>query len=182
MLGIGVGRKEADRHRPIVAREQPRQQAFERGLSQPSLRTVQRISDAVGVPMYWLFEPPNGSDQGEGIVIRKGQGVRLTVAADGVAKTLVTPKSFGAMQLMLVEVEPGSKSSDEYYRHDGIDVGYVLEGSLNLEVDGRVYVLSVGDCFAFDSHLPHRFENRGGARAEILWVNTQDRLKGLEPD
>jgi hypothetical protein len=34
---------------------------------------------------------------------------------------------------------------------------------------------------AFDSHLPHRFENRGGAKAEVLWVNTQQRLKGLEP-
>ena len=155
---------------------------LERGLSQPSLRTVERISNAVGVPMYWLFEPTSETEEGDNIVVRKGRGIGLTVAARGMVKTLVTPRNFAPMQLMLVEMEPGSKSSDEYYHHDGIDVGYVLEGSLNLEVDGRVYVLSMGDCFAFDSHLPHRFENRGGTRAEILWINTQERLKGLQPE
>lgn len=154
---------------------------LERGLSQPSLRTVERISNAVGVPMYWLFEPPSDADEGDDVVVRKGYGAKLTVAAEGMEKTLVTPRSFAPMQLMLVEMEPGSKSSNEYYHHDGIDVGYVLTGSLNLEVDGKVYMLGAGDCFAFDSHLPHRFENRGGAKAEILWVNTQERLKGLEP-
>ena len=49
-------------------------------------------------------------------------------------------------------------------------------------MDGRTHVLSAGDCFAFDSQLPHRFENRGGARAEVLWINTKSRLTGLPPD
>src|SRR5690606_19991482 len=95
--------------------------------------------------------------------------------------TLITPRNFDRMQMMTVEMEPGSKSSPGFYRHEGIDVGYILSGSLNLEVDGRTHVLSVGDCFAFDSQLPHRFENRGGTRAEVLWINTKSRLTGLPP-
>lgn len=153
---------------------------LERGKGQPSLRTIERISRGLGVPPFWLLDVPGQeSSADESLVVRSGQGVKLTVTEQGMAKTLITPRNFDRMQLMTVEMEPGTKSSPGFYRHEGIDVGYILSGSLNLEVDGRMHVLSAGDCFAFDSQLPHRFENRGGTRAEVLWINTKSRLNGL---
>ncbi|MFQ6774346.1 cupin domain-containing protein [Cereibacter sphaeroides] len=155
---------------------------LERGLGRPSLRTIERISQALGVPPFWLLEMPDQHNpEHDQMIVRSGQGVQLTVTEPGMTKTLVTPRSFDAMQLMTVVMEPGSKSGAGFYRHEGIDVGYILSGSLNLEVDGRTHVLSAGDCFAFDSQLPHRFENRGGSRAEVLWINTKSRLNGLPP-
>lgn len=155
---------------------------LERGLGQPSLRTIERISQALGVPPFWLLEMPGRESQtDDSLIVRSGQGVQLTVTEPGITKTLVTPRDFERMQMMTVMMEPGTKSSPGYYRHEGIDVGYILSGSLNLEVDGRTHVLSAGDCFAFDSQLPHRFENRGGTRAEVLWINTKFRLNGLPP-
>lgn len=151
---------------------------IERGLGRPSLRTIERIGGALGVPIYWLFDVPgkDAPDTGN-IVIRRGQGADLTVLIEGMTKTLITPSSFGALQLMRVEMEPGVRSGPGYYQHDGIDVGYVLSGALHLEVDKTLYVLAAGDSFAFDSHLPHRFENRGGSRAEILWINTRREMR-----
>jgi transcriptional regulator with XRE-family HTH domain len=155
---------------------------LERGMGRPSLRTIERISQALGVPPFWLLEMP-GKDSAteDSVVVRSGQGVHLTVTEPGMEKTLITPRNFDRMQLMTVGMEPGAQSSSGYYRHEGIDVGYILSGSLNLEVDGRTHVLSAGDSFAFDSQLPHRFENRGGVRAEVLWINTKSRLNGLPP-
>ncbi|MFV0475342.1 MAG: cupin domain-containing protein [Pikeienuella sp.] len=155
---------------------------LERGIGRPSLRTIERIGNALGVPLYWLFDvQPREGDGADDIVVRAGQGAPLTVLVEGMKKTLVTPRSFGAMQLMLVEMEPGASSSAGYFQHEGIDVGYILSGSLHLEVDGKIHILAAGDCFAFDSGLPHRFENRGGGRAEVLWVNTKRKLQGLDP-
>lgn len=155
---------------------------LERGMGRPSLRTIERISQALGVPPFWLLETPDqqGADH-DSPIVRAGQGVQLTVTEPGMTKTLITPRDFDRMQLMTVVMEPGTKSGNGFYRHEGIDVGYILSGSLNLEVDGRTHVLSAGDCFAFDSQLPHRFENRGGSRAEVLWINTKSRLNGLPP-
>ncbi|WP_347309967.1 helix-turn-helix domain-containing protein [Defluviimonas sp. SAOS-178_SWC] len=156
---------------------------IERGLGRPSLRTIERIGNALGVPIYWLFEvQANKDDAGaDDIVVRSGKGAPLTVLVEGMKKTLITPTTFAQMQLMLVDMEPGSKSSAGFYQHEGIDVGYVLCGSLHLEVDDRLYVLATGDCFAFDSQLPHRFQNRGGTKAEVLWINTKKELQGLKP-
>ncbi len=157
---------------------------LERGLVSPSLRTIERIGQALGVPIYWLFDVPGRDGEADDpFVVRSGQGIALTVVEEGMGKVLITPRDFEAMQLMTVKMEPGSRSSPGYFRHEGVDVGYVLSGSLHLEVDGRLYVLSSGDTFAFDSHLPHRFENRGGSRAEVLWINTKSKLNGLpSPD
>ena len=63
-------------------------------------------------------------------------------------------------------------SSDGTIAHDGEEVGYVLSGRIELEVDGRQYALSAGDAFVFRSTLPHGYRNPGEEPASIFWVNT----------
>ena len=143
---------------------------IERGLTQPTIATLERTATALGVPLSAFFE----GEAAEGaVVVRRGRGARLAVAASGIDKTLLTPPSVAPLQLMLVRLEPGASSGPESYVHAGLDAGTVLSGSLNLEVDGRVHVLGAGDGFGFSSDHPHRFENRGAATAEILWINTR---------
>jgi uncharacterized cupin superfamily protein len=59
--------------------------------------------------------------------------------------------------------------------HEGEEAGIVLEGGLELVVDGRRHVLGEGDTFRFASGRPHRFANAGSRLAKILWVNYRDR-------
>ena len=144
---------------------------IERGLTQPSIRTLQKVAAAVGVPLSWFFEPRDAEE--DGVVVRAGSGALLATKPNGIVKTLLTPHDLDALQLMLVRIDPGASSGAGVYTHAGLDAGTVLGGSLNLEVDGRVYVLGPGDSFGFDSGRPHRFENRGAVPAEIVWINTQ---------
>ncbi|WP_162409167.1 helix-turn-helix domain-containing protein [Acuticoccus sediminis] len=155
---------------------------LERGLSRPSLRTLQKIGAAAGVPLSWFFDETSEKNEGDGVVVRKGQGAKLNVTAGGISKTLLTPLSVNGLQLMMVTMEPNSASGHGSYTHEGHDAGVVVAGSLNLEVDGRVYVLATGDSFGFDSSLPHQFENRGNTQAQILWVNTQSTAPKLASD
>ncbi len=149
---------------------------IERGLSQPSLRTLQKIGAAVGVPLAWFFDDVSEEDErNDGVIVRQGKGATLKVSGHGISKMLLTPETLHGLQLMLVTMEPYSVSGHGSYEHEGHDAGLVLAGSLNLEVDGKIYVLGVGDSFGFDSRRPHRFENRGGTQARIVWVNTQQR-------
>lgn len=59
------------------------------------------------------------------------------------------------------------------YEHSGLDLGLVLSGTLNLEVQDRFYVLGAGDSFCFDSNRPHRFENCGKTECVVVYINTQ---------
>ncbi|HEY0276362.1 MAG TPA: cupin domain-containing protein, partial [Paenirhodobacter sp.] len=148
---------------------------LERGLSQPSLRTLQRICNAFGVPLAWLFQTA-GDPQGEEInsyVVRANRGARLYCPAEGYDKFLLSPQSLDGLQMILVRLAPHAQSGSEAYTHPGLDGGFVLNGSLHLEIGEQLNVLTAGDSFAFPSTTPHRFENRGATTAEIIWVTTQ---------
>ena len=151
----------------------------ERGLSFPSLRTLQKICTALGVPLSWLFHPASEEEEErDQIVVRAGHGAQLHVPTGGYDKVLLSPPDFDGLQIMRIRLEPHAGTGSEAYTHPGLDAGYVLAGSLHLEVEGKLYVLATGDSFAFDSQRPHRFENRGAVAAEIIWVTTQSASSG----
>ena len=56
--------------------------------------------------------------------------------------------------------------------HVGEEMGFVLEGQIELLLDDEVFVLGVGDAFHFKSHRKHGYRNPGVTRARILWANT----------
>jgi len=55
--------------------------------------------------------------------------------------------------------EPGSR-----------ETAVVLEGTVDLFVDGQRHELRTGDSVTFDADLPHHFENNGAEPAELLAV------------
>src|SRR5262249_51529519 len=56
-------------------------------------------------------------------------------------------------------------------KHEGEEVGYVLEGDLTLTLDGRTYTLHPGDSFVFRSNRQHGYRNPGKTPTRILWIN-----------
>jgi uncharacterized cupin superfamily protein len=57
-------------------------------------------------------------------------------------------------------------------RHEGDEVGYVLEGRLELSIDDKLHALGPGDSFAFPSNLAHTYRNPGTEVTRVIWVNT----------
>ena len=146
---------------------------IERDITSPSVRTLNKLATAFGVPASVFFASNESGGEIDGIIVRKGFGAELQVKSQGIRKKLLTPQNLKGLQLMRVMMEPNSSSGSEAYGHPGMDAGYVVHGALKLEVNGRIYVLSAGDSFGFPSTLPHRFECLGNHPAEVVWVNTR---------
>ena len=68
-------------------------------------------------------------------------------------------------------VAPGGEKTDAI-THQGEAVGYLIEGEIELVIDGSTYRMSAGDSFFFKAHLPNSYRNIGEAEARIVWVNT----------
>lgn len=68
-------------------------------------------------------------------------------------------------------VAPGGGSMGSM-RHEGDEVGYVLEGRLELSIDDKLHELGPGDSFAFPSNLAHTYRNPGPDVTRVLWINT----------
>ncbi len=146
---------------------------IERGLSSASVRTLARLADALEVGIGELFGPADDeADSNHRIVARPAEHKRLEMPRTGAEKRWITPfEQTPRLDLYLISLEPGGSSGDDAYVHDGEEAGMILEGGMELIVDGRRHVLGEGDTFRFSSHRPHRFLNAGSRPARILWVN-----------
>lgn len=145
---------------------------MERGVSTPSIRTLQRVAEALKVPINWFFSDGTSPTGAPPWVLRRSHRRTLSLGTNGVTKELLAPAGDGAIELLYVTIEPGGSSGPSPYSHVGEDAGMVIEGSMRLEVNGETCLLGAGDAFRFKSTLPHRFENPGEARAVVLWAVT----------
>jgi transcriptional regulator with XRE-family HTH domain len=141
---------------------------------QPSLATLHRVVVALDINIAMLFS----RDQlafGPATVARAG--TRPTIRTHmrrgpGVALEQLVSNSLSILlEANIHHVDPGG-SSDGFIRHEGEEIGYVLQGEMELTVDGASYMLGEGDSFFFKSTLDHGYRNAGDTPLSVLWINT----------
>ena len=84
---------------------------------------------------------------------------------------ITLPKRGGLLQANIHIVPPG-EASDGLIEHVGEEVGFVLEGSLELVPESERHLIQAGDAFYFSSQTPHGYRNVAKFTARIFWVNT----------
>jgi transcriptional regulator with XRE-family HTH domain len=84
---------------------------------------------------------------------------------------LVPPAAGNLLEANIHVILPGGHKTDQI-KHQGEAVGYLLEGEIELDIDGTTYRMSAGDSFFFKAHLKNGYRNVGAGTARLLWVNT----------
>jgi transcriptional regulator with XRE-family HTH domain len=142
----------------------------ERNLASPSIATLKRIANALGVNLITLIQPDETEE--EHVVTRKKDRVQFKFPHTEVySELLATNIRDKQMQPLYKIVKPGA-GSEGTYRHEGEEMGIVLEGTLELTVDTRVYDLEPGDAFYFRSSRKHGYRNKGKEETRMIWVIT----------
>lgn len=68
---------------------------------------------------------------------------------------------------------PPGASSEGAYEHEGEEFIHVLQGSLDIVLDGnRFFRLEPGDSFYFESRRPHSWRNGAEGETVLIWINT----------
>ncbi len=67
------------------------------------------------------------------------------------------------------EVGGASTPDDSLMRHHGREYGYVISGTLGVQIGFVEYELNPGDSIAFDSTRPHRLFNKGDVPVKAIW-------------
>lgn len=144
----------------------------ERGMTNPSLKSLRALAAGLGVSVAWLLNHGDTAVERErGLIVRQRNRRRMDLEG-GLVKELLTPSLAGPLETLLVSLPPGGSSGDEAYTHAGDEAGFVIEGTLDLWVDAEHYRLLQGDSFGFASTRPHRFANPGDVTTRVIWVIT----------
>jgi len=151
---------------------------LERGLRSISLRTLEALAVKLDIPLETLVrntrvdEPGSESDEA---VVRAGHHRRIDLADKGIHKEDLTPKgATGRVEMYRAVIEPGGSTGDElFFTFRGEQVGYVIEGQLELYVGDRLLELVTGDSFCYDGCSPRRWRNPGTSVTKVLWAITR---------
>jgi transcriptional regulator with XRE-family HTH domain len=139
----------------------------------PPLTVLHSLVTELETNIGALFEP---NWTGVEHVARAGSRPRISAGGDkdsaGVMLERLVPNGKGhLLQGNIHIVAPGGGSMGAM-RHEGDEVGYVLEGRLELSIDDKLHALGPGDSFAFPSNLAHTYRNPGTEVTRVIWVNT----------
>ena len=142
---------------------------IERNLASPSVPALVRLAQSLGVTVQWFFSGPESAPAEErDYVVRAGNRLKLHYE-QGLTDELLTPKLSSQVEMILCRIPPGGASTQSY-SHDGDEVGFVLEGALEIWIGSRHFLLNKGDCCAFSSREPHRYANPGAVDTVVIWA------------
>jgi mannose-6-phosphate isomerase-like protein (cupin superfamily)/DNA-binding XRE family transcriptional regulator len=76
------------------------------------------------------------------------------------------------IDFLLVTYDVGGRSTpdERLIRHQGVEYGYIISGTLEVIIGFETHVLESGDSIAFSSATPHRLRNVGTEPVEAIWV------------
>jgi transcriptional regulator with XRE-family HTH domain len=152
---------------------------LESGQSRPSVGTLYSIATELGLSLDRVirgddFPEASGSDggPGEGGSPLVHPDERAAIDLDsGVRWEELTAEREDGIDFLHVTYEVGGASTPDrsLMRHHGREYGYVMSGTLGIQIGFKEYELRSGDSIAFESTIPHRLYNKGDQPVHGIW-------------
>lgn len=142
----------------------------EKSKKSPPVSTLGIIASALGLTISAILAEENHSIPF--CLVKKGE--RPLISRDGnsseysyEAIAYKFPNKSMEPFVLTLPVNPRKRNM---YRHEGEELLFVLEGTMQFQYDNREYIVEQGDCIYFDSSRPHFGESKGDRRVRCLMV------------
>lgn len=141
---------------------------IERGVVSPSIETLMEVCSVLGLDTAELFS--RLSRRTPVRINHPGQRLTSKVAGALYEQLVASPDASHPAEMILLEVKPDKQVGLKGKGHEGVEMGYVLEGSAILAIDDQKHELSQGDSFSFASYLPHKLINNSNKTFRAVWT------------
>lgn len=150
---------------------------IERGKTSPSVSTLYRLADALGVPVTHFFSPE--STRKKAVFLKADERTRLPFMR-GLWEGMGGEQFTGRMMPFMLTLESGANSGPGMVVHTGHEFVYCLRGQIEYQVENQVYSLEAGDSLLFAAQQKHRWRNPGNTVASVLII-ISDYAEGEQP-
>ena len=150
---------------------------LESGMSKPSVGTLYAIVTELNLSLDRIIrgedfttEDPGPSTDSDSPLVRP-EDRQVIELASGVRWEELTATSEEDVDFLHATYEVGGASTPDQslMRHHGREYGYVMSGSLGIQIGFQEFELNPGDSIAFDSTRPHRLYNKCDEPVHAIW-------------
>lgn len=142
---------------------------LEQNKTSPNVDSLARICEALDIDIQYALE---GEARGKTIIRREemskhrypDENMTVEVADFGEGESIFE----------YITIEPGKSMKSEEYRHVFSEMCMVIDGTLEVEVEGEINSLHPGDSVYIRSRERHRIANKGKKPCVSIWVYHRD--------
>lgn len=140
---------------------------IERGRTSPSVSTLHKLANAMGVPITAFFrEEPEAKNI---VFCKYGERTRVPFMR-GLWEGLGGESFTGRVEPFMLTLESGGSSGPFGMVHSGHEFVFCLRGHLNYDIENNHFLLEPGDSLLFAADLRHRWRNPGRTVTSALIV------------
>jgi transcriptional regulator with XRE-family HTH domain len=129
---------------------------IERGKTSPSVSTLYKLADALGVSITAFFGTE--TEKKQVVFLKSDERTRMSFTR-GVFEGLGGAQFSGHVEPFMLTLESGAASGPHGIVHTGHEFVFCLRGKLEYQVDKQIYQLEAGDSLLFASKLQHKWKN-----------------------
>ncbi|MFJ6729317.1 helix-turn-helix domain-containing protein [Streptomyces sp. NPDC091281] len=139
---------------------------IEQARTNPSIGTVVKIGDALGISVTTLLDYERGPRVR---VVPADQVVRLwRTDAGSYSRLLAGTEAPGPLEMWDWRLMPGDSSASDPHPPGTVEIAHVTAGELTLTVEGTEYRVPAGASVTFEAAAAHVYGNTGDVPTELV--------------
>lgn len=140
----------------------------ERDRSEPSIIDLRALASQFDVPVSILFRHAAAPAREAGFIVRSGSRRPIGSSIAGLVEELLSPDLTDDFEMVHSTFAPHSRIKDAVQRPTQ-EVGYIISGTLEVEIEGTAHALNAGDSFRIRGEQ-FRWANRTAHPVVAIWV------------
>ncbi len=140
---------------------------IERSKTSPSVSTLYKLADALGVSITAFFGAE--TEKKQVVYLKHDERTRMPFTR-GVFEALGGEQFVGRVEPFMLTLESGASCGPHGMVHSGHEFVFCLRGQLDYFVEKELFHLDAGDSLLFASKLSHRWRNPGNNVTNALII------------
>lgn len=138
----------------------------------PSLQALFKMAEILSVDISSFFQKI--TDLKNQVVFSSREGVNTAfpdLPKGCITGKLLTPIDFDSKaEAYIIEILPKKSLPSHFFIHKGNEIGYVLSGKLQTQINNAVHTANEGDIIYLTSEMPSQWKNPGTKTTKLLWI------------
>jgi transcriptional regulator with XRE-family HTH domain len=140
----------------------------ERDKSDPSITDLRLIAKVLDISVSSLFRQDETPVHEQGYIVRANARRPIGSREAGLVEELLSPDLTDDFEVVHSVFEPGS-ALDVPNSRPTQEVAYLIDGQLDVEIEGRIHKLTTGDSFRIRGE-EYRWSNPYAEPCKVIWV------------
>lgn len=145
---------------------------IERDLISPSLAVLKRLSEALDIPLSYLFMEDNGQNV---VTIQQNERTKIKFGNINVELEFITPildksDKTNGVEAFLFKLKPKTWVSENTIIHESKVCIYVLSGQIQCHIGNNIYNIYEGDSINVPENNGHMIFNSNEEESEALCI------------